>query len=255
MKIQLIRNATLKMVYKGKTILIDPMICKKETMKPFMKGLQKNPTEDLTISVDNILKGIDGVLVTHSHPDHFDTISSKLLPKDIPIFATPIDKEFFAKQNFNNVTTIEKETTWSDIKIIRIEGQHGSGPILPFMGKVSGFVLQAKEEPTIYLISDTIITENVRDAITHFQPQIIITNSGGGIFPGYEDFPVMVDEKQTIEIAKLAPNSKIISVHLESIDFCRVTRKSLRNFANKNSITDEQLLIPNDGEQILIAVE
>lgn len=248
MKIQLIRNATLKMVYKGETLLIDPMLSKKETMEPFIRGLQKNPTVNLTILVDDILKDIDAVLVTHSHPDHFDTVSSELLPKDIPIFATPTDKEFFAAQNFNNVTTIEKETTWSDIKITRIEGQHGSGPILPFMGKVSGFVLQAKGEPTIYIISDTIITENVKDAITHFQPQIIITNSGGGIFPGYEDFPVMVDEKQTIEIATLAPNSKLIAVHLESIDFCRTTRNSLREFASGKGVSENQLFIPKDGE-------
>lgn len=250
MKIKLIRNATLKMVYAGKTILIDPMLCKKETMEPFMKGLKKNPTVDLTISINEILQGIDAVLVTHSHPDHFDTVSSKLLPKDIPILATPIDKGFFEKHNFNNITTIEKEETWSNIKITRIEGQHGSGSILPFMGKVSGFVLQAKGEPTIYLLSDTIITEKVKDAISNFKPQIIITNSGGGILTGYEDFPVMADEKQTIEIAKLAPKAKIIAVHLESIDFCRVTRKSLRKLAIEKGISNKQLIIPNDGDSL-----
>ncbi|MEE9361429.1 MAG: MBL fold metallo-hydrolase [Cellulophaga sp.] len=250
MKLQLIRNATIKMVYAGKTILIDPMLCEKETMEPFMKGLQKNPTVDLTIPVEEIIEDIDAVLVTHSHPDHFDTISSELVPKNIQLFATPTDKDFFAKQSFNNVTIIEKTTTWSGIKITRIEGQHGSGPILPFMGNVSGYILQAKDEPTIYLVSDSILVDAVISTIDNFKPQVIITNSGGGIFPGYEDYPVLMNEEQTIRVATLLPSSKIVAVHLESIDFSKTTRKSLRDYANEKGISKNQLLIPKDGEQL-----
>lgn len=250
MNIQLIRNATLKINYAGKIILLDPMLCKKETMPPFMKGLKKNPTVGLPISVDEIIKNIDAVMVTHSHPDHFDSVSSEVLDKDIPIFATPTDKEFFLKQNFNNVTIVKNETTWEDIKITRIEGQHGSGTILPYMGEVSGYVLQSNDNPTIYIISDTILIEPVISTITNFKPDIIVTNSGNGIFPGHEQYPVIMDEKQTIEVAKLAPKATIIAVHIESIDFNKTTRKSLRDVANKNDISEEQLRIPNDGEEI-----
>lgn len=250
MKIQLIRNATLKIYYAGKTILLDPMLCKKETMPPFVKGLKKNPTVDLPISVDEIIKGIDSVLVTHSHPDHFDVVSSEVLDKNILIFATPTDKDFFVKQNFNNVTIIENEITWDGIKITRIEGQHGSGTILPYMGFVSGYVLQHKNESTIYITSDTILIDSVVNTITKFKPEIIITNSGNGIFPGHEKYPVMFDEKQTVEVAKLAPYAKIIAVHIESIDFNNTTRKSLRTLADENGITKERLLIPLDGEEM-----
>ncbi len=250
MKIQLIRNATLKIKYAGKNILVDPMLCEKETMEPFMPGLKNNPTVELTVSVEEIIKDIDAVLVTHSHPDHFDKISSKVLPNNIQLFSTPTDSEFFAKQYFNKVTVIEKEITWQEIKITRIEGQHGSGTILPYMGAVSGYVLQSKGEPTIYIISDTILIESVKRTINEFKPDIIVTNSGNGIFPGHEEFPVIMDEKQTIEVAKLAPDAAIIAVHLESIDFNKGTRKSLREFANKNEISREQMFIPNDGESI-----
>lgn len=250
MKIQLIRNATLKIWYGGKTILLDPMLCKKETMLPFVKGLRKNPTVDATISVNEIIKGIDAVLVTHSHPDHFDSVSSDVLDKDILIFSTPTDKEFFIKQNFNTVTVIEKQVNWQSITITRIEGQHGSGTILPYMGKVSGYVLQKENEPTIYITSDTILFDGVIKTIKKYKPEIIITNSGNGIIPNHEKYPVLMDEKQTIEVAKLAPNATIIAVHLESIDFNKATRKSLRTFADKNGITKGQLLIPEDGENI-----
>lgn len=250
MKLQLVRNATLKIVYAGKTILIDPMLCEKETMEPFMKGLRKNPTVDLPIPPSEIIKDLDAVLVSHSHPDHFDKVSSELLSKDIQLFSTPTDRDFFANQHFTNVTVIDKEVKWSGIKITRIEGQHGSGPILPYMGEVSGYVLEAENQPTVYLVSDTILIESVKKAVDQFQPQIIITNSGGGIFPQFENYPVIMDEEQTIQVAGLAPQAKIVAVHLESIDFNRTTRKSLREFANQNGVTENQLLIPNDGDEI-----
>ena len=50
---------------------------------------------------------------------------------------------------FNNVTVVNQEINWQKIKITRIEGQHGSGTILPYMGEVSGYVLQSENEPTI----------------------------------------------------------------------------------------------------------
>lgn len=250
MNIQLIRNATLKIKYDNKTILVDPMLCEKETMQPFMPGLKKNPIIGLPMPIEEIIRNIDAVLVTHSHPDHFDSVSSETLSKNIPIFATPADEGFFGKHNFNNVTIVDEEIHWKEVKITRIKGQHGSGTILPFMGEVSGYILQSENEPTIYIVSDTILIDSVINAINKFKPNIIITNSGNGIFQGHEKHPVIMDEKQTIELTKLASNSKIIAVHLESIDFNRATRKSLRKFANKNGISKEQLLIPNDGEII-----
>lgn len=248
MKLQLIRNATLRLEYAGKTLLVDPMLCPKNTFDPFVKGLKRNPTQDLPIPIDEVIGGIDAVLVTHSHPDHFDTLSGELLPKEIKLFSTPVDLDFFMKQGFNNVDTIEQKTTWETISVTRITGQHGSGPVLPYMGKVSGYILQAENEPTIYIVSDSILVEEVKQAIELYSPEIIVTNSGGGIIPGFVKYPVLMNEAQTVEILSLAPHAKVIAVHLENIDFCQTTRHSLRQFATQNGVSDSQLLIPEDGE-------
>ena len=250
MEIQLIRNATIKLKYAGKILLIDPMLCDKETFAPFAPGLKKNPTVNLKMPIQEIVKDIDAVLITHSHPDHFDELSSEILLKDTKVFCTPTDEEFIKERNIDNSETVKESVQWQNITITRIEGQHGSGPVLPYMGKVSGFVLQAKNEQTIYFISDSILTDNVKQAIENYTPEVIITNSGGGIIPGFDNFPVHMNEEQTVLVSNLSPISTVIAVHLEAIDFCKTTRNSLRSFAEKMGVSDSKLLIPDDGEII-----
>lgn len=252
MELQLIRNATIKLNYAGKVILVDPMLCEKNTFPPFVKGLLRNPTINLTLPINELVQGVDAVLVTHSHPDHFDDRSQEMLPKDVPLFCSIEDKEFEKFNGFEHKKAIEHRLEWEGISITRIEGQHGSGPVLPYMGKVSGFVLESPNEPTVYIVSDSIWYEKVANAITKFNPEVIIVNSGGGIIPGFEKYPVMLDEEQTISLVQFAKTSQIIAVHLEAIDFCRVTRNSLRAEANKNNISEKQLIIPKDGEKIIM---
>lgn len=250
MEFQLIRNATVKIKYAGKTILIDPMLCNKASFAPFVPGLKRNPIIDLKMPIEEIIAGIDAVLLTHSHPDHFDETAAKHLPKHIKLFCPPADEHFIKKQGFDHVELVNHQTKWENITLTRIEGKHGSGPVLQYMGHVSGFVLQANGESTIYFVSDSILTKEVKNVIKQFAPEIIVTNSGGGIIPGFDHFPVHMDEEQTIAITALAPSSTVIAVHLEAIDFCRTTRQSLRAFEKAKGIQQNRLMIPEDGETL-----
>ena len=97
MDLQLIRNATIKIKYAGKTILVDSMFSPKDTFDPFAE-ISNNPTVDLTVAVDTIINNLDFVIVKHTHPDHFDSFASKILPKDIKLFCQPADKDFMEKK-------------------------------------------------------------------------------------------------------------------------------------------------------------
>ena len=251
MDLQLIRNATIKIKYDGKTILVDPMFSPKDTFDPFA-GIARNPTVDLTVSIDNILNDVDFVIVTHTHPDHFDTLASEKLPKDIKLFCQPADTELMKKAGFVNAEVIEAKTVFENITFTRTGGKHGSGDILAHMGEVSGFVLQAENEPTLYIVGDSIWLDEVENAITTFKPEIIVTNSGGAIIPGFENNPILMNEEQTILLAQTAKNTKVIAVHLESLDHCRVTRTSLRQKATEQGIDENRLIIPTDGQLVTL---
>jgi len=191
---------------------------------------------------------IESVLVTHTHPDHFDPVAGKTVPKELPVFCQPGDKARLAEAGFKNITPVDTADVWENITISRTGGKHGSGKILERMGIVSGFVLQADGEPTVYWVGDSIWCEDVEDAVEQHNPDIIITHSGGAIIPGHD--PIIMDAEQTITLANAYSEAKVVAIHLESLDHCTVSRDHLREMAEKAEIPASRLFIPNDGETL-----
>lgn len=90
MNITQIRNATLKISFAGKTFLIDPMLAEKGAYPGFDGTLNshlRNPLVDLPVSLESLFAGVDAVIVTHTHLDHWDEAAGIHLPKSLPIFA------------------------------------------------------------------------------------------------------------------------------------------------------------------------
>lgn len=249
--IQLVRNATLVIEYAGQKILVDPMLSPKGNIQSFA-GIEKNPTVELKLPVSEITKNLDLVLVTHSHEDHFDKTASQTLNKGIKLIHQPADVEFFKKENFTNTVSLTDQITLKNLSINRVEAQHGTGEALKMMGKTSGFILKAKNQPTIYIVGDGIWTEEVKKNIQTFKPDYIIVNSGGAVIPGLEKNPILMDEAQTIALIQASGKAKTIAVHMEALDHCRTTRASLRQSAEKANIEKAKLLIPQDGENIML---
>lgn len=245
MKVQLIRNATLKLEYHGKTILVDPMLGEKGAYDPFVGG-PRNPTVELPVSAAEVLDGTEMVLITHCHPDHLDPPAVAGLDKSLPIFFQPFDRETITGMGFENATAIEESIEWEGISIYRTGGKHGTGEILNMLGEVSGFVLKAPGEPSLYLVGDSILEDNVRAALAAHAPDVIVCNAGGAQIPGAG--LILMEESETIAVHELAPEAAIVAVHLESLDHCQVTRESLRAAIAESGHQESAFHIPWDGE-------
>lgn len=251
--VQLVRNATLVIDYAGKKILVDPMLSPKGAIDSWA-GIQKNPTVELTMPVEEIVKDIDLVIVTHTHEDHFDKPASSTLNKSVELIMQPADKEFFKKEGFINATVVEGQKVWNGITINRVEGKHGSGKVLEMMGKTSGFVLQAKNQPTVYIVGDTIWNEDIKKDIETFKPDYIIVNSGGALIKGFSDTPIIMNEMQTMALIAASGKAKVIAVHMDALDHCFTTRAILKKKASELKIGQDKLIIPQDGEKLILSL-
>jgi L-ascorbate metabolism protein UlaG (beta-lactamase superfamily) len=261
-KIQFIRNATMRIEYAGKTILTDPYLSEKGSLAGFFNPSENvNPMQELPLTKEEIVKNADFILVSHTHipaeepqtapSDHFDSAAISYIAKDFPIYAQEFDVAGLERVGFSNVTKIENQITVDGIKITRFNGKHVDiDALLPLVGESSGYVLQAENQPTILWTGDTILTDEVKAAISEFNPDIIITHSGGAQLPIDAEGNVatlLLDAESTIEIAKLAPQAKIVAIHMEALDHCPVTRDDVRNEAEAQNVSD-RVITPELGE-------
>jgi len=247
MRLRLIRNATQRLHYAGCEVLLDPYFAPKHS-RPSYAGRSANPLVDLPCPPEEILAGVELVIVSHLHSDHYDPEAQRLLPKHLPILCQPGDEDVIRGHGFESVTPVSGALVWQGITLTRTPGQHGSGPELDEMGPVSGFVFQAPGEPTLYWTGDTILYEPVQQTIERYRPDVIITHSSGALWKG--SGPIVMDAPQTLAVCQAAPESRVIAIHLDSLDHGEVSREDLRAQAREAGISDTRLLIPADGERL-----
>jgi len=249
MNIHHIRNATLIVDYAGKKFLVDPFLSDQGTYPPFPNSARQdknNPLAGLPVSIDEVIAGVDAVIVTHTHLDHWDDAAKDALPKDVKLFTqNEEDKTEIEGAGFTNIEVLQEDTVFEGIHLIKTKGEHGRGEILKMAGLVCGVVFQHEDEKTLYIAGDTVWYEEVQRTIDAFHPEIIVVNGGDNQF--LEGGSLVMGEEDIYEVHRAAPNAKIISVHMEAVNHWALSRKELRDFAQEKGMSSS-LIVPNDGE-------
>jgi L-ascorbate metabolism protein UlaG (beta-lactamase superfamily) len=252
MKIKQVRNATLRLDYGGTRFLIDPYLARKDAYPGFEGTVNshiRNPRVELRTAMDEILS-VDAVIVTHTHPDHWDEAAVTQVPEHLPLFAQHEgDAELFRSQGFTDVRILSNDTTFNGVSLVKTPGQHGTDEAYAvarqLMGEVCGIVFRHAGEKTLYVAGDTIWNDYVRSSLVQHKPDVVVLNAGDAQVPGLGS--IIMGKEDVKKVHDATPVATLITSHMEAVNHCVLSRAELRDFADKNGMS-QRLLVPDDDE-------
>ena len=209
-------------------------------------------------SPEKAMDGVDAVIVTHLHFDHFDDIAGKIIKeRNIPVITQDdVDaEELRTKHGITNIITmsLEKAVEYKGVLLQRVKAYHGRHEIyerFPIREETSGVVLScASESKKVYLAGDTKYCQLVKDIISKYQPDVIIINGCRAHAP-MEDGDLIMGPEGVKAVRCDAPNATLVVVHFDAVPHFAVSRSEMKKF-----VADEQLkntYVPDDGETLTL---
>jgi L-ascorbate metabolism protein UlaG (beta-lactamase superfamily) len=251
MHLRLIRHATLRLELEGRQLLVDPMLDPAGARPPVedTENDRRNPLVELPEPAEVVVAGIDAVLVTHMHQDHFDATTARLLPKDVPVLCQPEDAERLRGHGFTDVRPVEETARIDGIELTRTAARHGSGATAEELAPVSGYLLRDSSGRALYVAGDTVLYDAVETVLDEQRPDVVVVNASGARLSGTD--PIVMDVDDVIAVARRVPEARVVAVHLDAINHCVQTRADLHQRLHEQELT-ERVTVPEDGAAVPI---
>jgi L-ascorbate metabolism protein UlaG (beta-lactamase superfamily) len=210
---------------------------------------RRNPLVELPEPPEVVVAGVDAVLVTHLHKDHFDATAAELVPKDVPLLCQPEDVERLRGHGFRDLRPVDDALQLDEITVTRTRGRHGSGATADAMAPVSGYLIRDADGRTVYIAGDTVLYEDVERILDEQHPDVVVVNAGGARFTGGD--PIVMENRDVVAVARRAPDARIVAVHLDAVNHGSETRADLHQCLHDEGLTD-RVTVPEDGAAVPI---
>ena len=260
MKIQQIRNATLRIEYAGKTFLTDPWLIDKGAMGTFrsLGNLFRcepdkldipMPMTGLPMSAEEVLAGVDAYICTHVHPDHIDispdgTIGAAL-DSILPLFVQSMeDAHAFVRSGFRDVTVMYENSRFDDILLVRVPARHGTK--IP-CGPACGVILHHPDEPVLYLAGDTIWYDAVEKNIRRRHPGVIVVNACAAFL--MDEGRLIMDDADVEKVVRAADGAKVVVSHMDAVAHATISRPDMKKRLIERGVWGK-VIMPDDGETL-----
>lgn len=230
-----VRHATCRVTIGEQVLLIDPMLSEVGALPPvgFATNQRRNPLMELPVPVDEVLAGVDAVIVTHTHFDHFDDAARRLIPAATPILCRTSDAARLRSWGFEDVRAGEGgRLDFDGVRLRFDDGPHAWGALRALAG-TSASVRVEHGDQSILFSGDRRLDRGILDLLAA-RPTRFVVNAGSARFRLGR--PITWTSAQVRRVAQQHPEIEIDVVHLDAINHCvesgATTRERLADLSN-----------------------
>lgn len=207
--------------WAGLRLLTDPTFDEPQTY-PDPDGTPLVKTHGPGISIDQ-LGAIDLVLLSHhEHEDNLDSLGATLLSG--AVLSTPE-----AATDLPGVMGLPpwEEHFIDNVTITAVPALHGPPGCESYMGTVTGFVLEAPGEPTIYVSGDNASLDCVREIAARFASiDIAVLFAGAARVPSI-DAALTLTSADAVTAAEILAAKIVVGLHTEDWEHFSESRAQL----------------------------
>ncbi|WP_258724473.1 MBL fold metallo-hydrolase [Cellulomonas sp. NS3] len=246
----LVGGPTLRLTYAGLTFLTDPTFDEPGTYPS--PGATLTKLRGPAVGAAE-LGPVDVVLLSHDeHADNLDASGRALLPAAGSVLTTPA-----AASRLTDVPAARGLEPWEDVTlagpagdvvVTAVPARHGPEGCEPLTGPVTGFVLRALGEPTVYVSGDNASVE-IAAEIARRVPDVTLAVlfAGDAQTPGLPGEPLTLDAERALAVAGLWPDAVVVPVHTEDwAHFSQPLALLVETFAAAGEA--HRLRVPRRGE-------
>ena len=212
--VTLVGGPTVLIEYAGFRLLTDPTFDGPGDYQLSYTTLRK--TSVPALSAERV-GPVDAVLLSHDqHSDNFDHAGRVYARKAPTVFTTVAGAQRLGGNAKGLAPWQTAELTKPDGSRLQITGtpaRHGPAGIEPLSGDVIGFVLIAKDAPSVYITGDTTWFDGVAEVARRFPAKAVLLFAGAARTRGPVN--LTMDVNDAIETAHAFPKATIVPIHAE----------------------------------------
>ncbi|MFC9995953.1 MBL fold metallo-hydrolase [Nocardia sp. NPDC127526] len=241
-----IGGPTVRFRYGNLTWLTDPTF---DEPGSYNVGITLRKLTGPAVPADRI-GAVDVVLLSHDqHPDNLDTSGRQ--------FLTTVDRVLSTPDAAGRMEGVQGLQNWEsvrigDVTVTGVPALHGPEGAEALSGVVTGFILQADGQPTVYVSGDNASVDLVEQIATRIgRIDLAILNVGAANVERFGDTDVTLNGRTAVKAAAALGNALIIPVHAEGwAHFSESLDYLIRNFDYAGRTN--QLRIPVAGEPLTV---